>query len=331
MDVGVWLYDSNNNNITNNNIKNNAFGIELLSKSKYNKITVNTIENNLFGIGFYNSSNNIIQNNYIKENSEDGIWFNYGSNHNQIIDNNLVNNKFGIDLLSSLKNKISGNNMTNQDIGILLDENCIENQLLRNNFFENENNAWDNGNNIWNSTSEEIGNYWSDYIEKYPDARDNDDNGIWDTPYEISSDNMDNIKYDYYPSVDPISYQPTFKPILNCLQDHTINFGEICEFTFKTIHPLNLQIRYYIDWGDGDFYDSPIFYESGETSEIEQHIYNEKRSYIVRVKSIDENGIESQWSDPWEMSVPKNKNMNHLFINFLENHSILFRILQLLI
>jgi parallel beta-helix repeat protein len=310
MVVGVWLYDSNNINITNNNIQGNDFGIELLSTSDNNRIIVNTIENNLFGFGFYNSSNNIIKNNDIKGNSEDGIWLNYGSNNNRITDNNIENNKFGIDVISSLKNKISGNNFTNQDIGILLNENCNENEIFQNNFFDNENNAWDNGNNIWNSTSEEMGNYWNDYLEKYPNAEDNDNDGIWDTPYKISSNNMNVLQYDHYPSVVPISYQPIFKPILNCLQGHTCTPGEICEFTFITIHPFNLQIRYYINWGDGNFYDSQTFYNSGETSDIEQHVYNEKGNYIVRVKAIDETGIESEWSDPWEMSVPKNKSIN---------------------
>jgi parallel beta-helix repeat protein len=317
MDVGVWLYDSNNNHIINNSISGNAFGIELLSTSEDNRITTNSIESNLFGIGFYNSSNNIIKNNEINENSEDGIWLNYGSNNNEIKYNNIENNKFGIDVISSLKNKISGNNLTNQDIGVLLDENCIKNVIIKNNFFENDNNAWDNGNNIWNDSSVEIGNYWSDYKEKYPDVVDNNYDGIWDSPYLISSDSINNIKYDQFPSVNPISYQIYFKPILNCLQGHTCTPGEICEFTFNTIHPLNLQVRYYIDWGDGNFYDSKTFYNSGETSDIEQHIYNEKGNYIVRVKAIDETGMESEWSDPWEMSVPKNKSINEfkLLIN----------------
>ena len=36
------------------------------------------------------------------------------------------------------------------------------------------------------------GNYWSDYKEKYPDAKKQPFKGIWDTPYEIEGgDNKD--------------------------------------------------------------------------------------------------------------------------------------------
>jgi nitrous oxidase accessory protein NosD len=34
-----------------------------------------------------------------------------------------------------------------------------------------------------------LGNYWSDYEEKYPDAEEIDTTGIWDTPYRIGRDN----------------------------------------------------------------------------------------------------------------------------------------------
>ena len=57
-----------------------------------------------------------------------------------------------------------------------------------------------NSTNIWNSTSKitytyngntytnYLGNYWDDYKEKYPEAEEIDECGIWDTPYSIDSD-----------------------------------------------------------------------------------------------------------------------------------------------
>ena len=42
-------------------------------------------------------------------------------------------------------------------------------------------NARDDTINQWDNES--VGNYWDDYIEKHPDARQID--GIWDTPYNI--------------------------------------------------------------------------------------------------------------------------------------------------
>ena len=36
------------------------------------------------------------------------------------------------------------------------------------------------------------GNYWSDYGDKYPNAEEIDELGLWDTAYVINSNNQDN-------------------------------------------------------------------------------------------------------------------------------------------
>jgi len=56
--------------------------------------------------------------------------------------------------------------------------------------------------NIWNSSN--LGNYWDNYKTRYPDAKEVGNIGIWDTPYTISSNNVDN-----YPLVKPFeNYTP---------------------------------------------------------------------------------------------------------------------------
>jgi hypothetical protein len=50
-------------------------------------------------------------------------------------------------------------------------------------------NFWDNGS---------MGNYWSDYLTKYPNASEIGNTGIGDTPYVINADNVD-----YYPLMYP--------------------------------------------------------------------------------------------------------------------------------
>ena len=50
-------------------------------------------------------------------------------------------------------------------------------------------NFWDNGS---------VGNYWSDYAERYPNASELGSTGIVDTPYVIDADNVD-----YYPLMYP--------------------------------------------------------------------------------------------------------------------------------
>jgi hypothetical protein len=78
------------------------------------------------------------------------------------------------------------------------------------------------GGNIFNSSSKitytynektytnYLGNYWSDYKEKYPDAEEIDGTGIWDIPYSINSDK------DNYPLKEP--FQNYFKPSININQ-----------------------------------------------------------------------------------------------------------------
>jgi len=39
-----------------------------------------------------------------------------------------------------------------------------------------------------------VGNYWSDYLTKYPNATFVDSSGVWNTPYVIDANNTD-----YYP------------------------------------------------------------------------------------------------------------------------------------
>ncbi len=55
---------------------------------------------------------------------------------------------------------------------------------------ENMHSVWDNGS---------VGNYWSDYLTKYPNASEIGDTGIGDTPYVIDANNID-----HYPLMFPI-------------------------------------------------------------------------------------------------------------------------------
>ncbi|MHA1485387.1 MAG: Zn-dependent exopeptidase M28, partial [Candidatus Thorarchaeota archaeon] len=85
--------------------------------------------------------------------------------------------------------------------------------------------------------------------------------------------------------------------------------------------------RYYVDWGDSEYLDSQTFYDSGEVVEY-QHVFDEKGLYEIKVKAINKDGRVSDWSDPWEMTVPKNKMINHPFQKFLEQHPHLFPLLR---
>jgi hypothetical protein len=69
--------------------------------------------------------------------------------------------------------------------------------------------------NIWNSPEEltytyngithtnHLGNYWDDFVDRYPDAEEIDATGIWNTPYEIDGDS------DNYPLMEPFENYST--------------------------------------------------------------------------------------------------------------------------
>ena len=54
----------------------------------------------------------------------------------------------------------------------------------------------------------------------------------------------------------------------------------------------------------------------------------EEGNYEVKVRSIDEYGAESEWSDPLIVSMPRNKAINIPILKFLENHPHMFPILR---
>ncbi|MEA1938927.1 MAG: NosD domain-containing protein, partial [Pseudomonadota bacterium] len=109
-------------------------------------------------------------------------------------------------------NLITNNNVSNnsrvfpfdfppsQGTGIYL-LNSSNNKIYLNNFINNYANVHPSDlANIWESTegitygyrgttyTNNLGNYWDDYEEKYPDAEEIDATGIWDTPYSIDRD-----------------------------------------------------------------------------------------------------------------------------------------------
>jgi choloylglycine hydrolase len=72
---------------------------------------------------------------------------------------------------------------------------------------------------------------------------------------------------------------------------------------------------YNFDWGDGTDSGWIGYYEQGEICST-THIWAEEGNYEIRVKTKDIYGLESEWSDPLFVSMPKNKKINLLNIDF---------------
>ncbi|KAF5434952.1 CASH domain-dontaining protein [Candidatus Methanophagaceae archaeon] len=205
--IGISISHSRDNTITGNNASNNEGGISLTSSCN-NTITGNNANNNLDGISLSSSCNNTITGNNASNNWY-GISLRYSSN-NIIATNTASNNNwYGIILRDSRNNTIKGNTASNNRYGIW-PGHSNSNKNYFNIFINNTNNVYSfNSTNVWNSTDEitytyngstytnYLGNYWSDYKEKYPEAEEINGYGIWDMQYSIGADR------DNYPLIQP--------------------------------------------------------------------------------------------------------------------------------
>jgi parallel beta-helix repeat protein len=189
---------SSENKITNNIISNAEQGIFLDRFTINNNITFNSISNIDGGIVLEDSDSNYISNNYVSSSNIYGIFL--STSFSNIISYNILSeNYYGLRILgsNSKNNEIFGNVFSNNTRGLLCCCSANNNLIYYNNFKQNsEYSANDEVENIWNNES--IGNYWDDYIDKYPNA--NQTNGIWDIPYSIPKLDSE----DRFPLVNPI-------------------------------------------------------------------------------------------------------------------------------
>ncbi|MDD3041855.1 MAG: NosD domain-containing protein, partial [Methanosarcinaceae archaeon] len=167
---GVFLEDSSDNRLSGNNVSNNSEGIKLdglcsrntlkenraFGNSKgllfrfttSNLFRANNISFNEYGLIFISSNNNILNDSFVKFNSECGLSLE-NSEHNTIY-NNLFNNT---------KNAEDDNQ--DKDSGNIWNVSIIESKT---NIYEGSNTG---------------GNYWSDY-----QGNDSDGDGFGDKPYK---------------------------------------------------------------------------------------------------------------------------------------------------
>jgi len=230
-DQGGVLIQSNHNHISNCTMTKGVHGIDI--RGTHNVIrdcyifkTYNPHQYGHAAIWITMADDNLIDRCIIFDNSPEGGA--YGSDYGIKIVNNANNNIITRCTILNHRGR-----------GITTWNNCYNNVIYYNNFALNNPNAlnqkdcdnnWDNGS---------YGNYWDDYLERYPEA--NQTNGIWNTPYYVGTNNYDNyplvslieIDYAYIPDIFPIAYfdyEPSI-PIVN----ETIRFNASRSFDFRNI------------------------------------------------------------------------------------------------
>jgi parallel beta-helix repeat protein len=247
LDDGLYLNNSNGNNITGNDISNIDVaddGINLYYSNE-NRINDNTIFSCNHGIYLYQSDRNNITGNSVSSNSEEGIYLEL-SDKNNITLNDIPNNNYGIGLISSSNNNITNNDVCLNDnngiyLGSSLNNNItcnnvssngygtylffsFNNRIYHNNFINNKNQAYDNTNNgnQWDNGYPSGGNYWSDFDETNEGAYDDfkgpkqnvpRSDGIVDNGTIVGGGKnpyvIDGDSRDNYPLIGPYPYFPT--------------------------------------------------------------------------------------------------------------------------
>jgi len=91
--------------------------------------------------------------------------------------------------------------------------------------------------------------------------------------------------------------------------------GMSYSYSSSTIDPDGDNIYYWFDWGDGTNSGWKGPYSSGQTV-IESHTWNIQGSYSIKVRSKDDGGLESVWSDSLPITMPKMRffNNDHFFV-----------------
>jgi parallel beta-helix repeat protein len=187
----------------------------------YGAFNNNTITNNVFSgnyqaIALY-ADDYVISENSISGSSDVAILVDTAAlrsqgDNNLITQNQITNNNGALDILKSNGTTITENNIANNALILTLasltayGNDAGFQMLFLNNFVNNTQTLlipfagpivvgvvplspagqWDNGS---------VGNYWVDYLSRYPNATEIDHSGIGDTPYEIVDSGPYSISY----------------------------------------------------------------------------------------------------------------------------------------
>lgn len=164
------------------------------------------IKNTRMGIWSYSSSNNKFENISLINNSYYGMYL-YSSSNSNIIDHcvfykNEATSGYALRIKTSKNNIVKNSYFGENNRGLYFCCGARDNIVYDNTFENNYQwNARDDVGNRWYNGVELSGNYWDDYH-----GVDEDNDGIGDTPYNVSSGSA---RQDSFPLMQPrITYSP---------------------------------------------------------------------------------------------------------------------------
>ena len=138
---GIYLTGSSNyilkNTVSNNTLHGIYVGRNRISTlTKRNLISENVVSNNTWGITLDHSDLNVVVDNYVDNNKENGIYLN-NSDYTYVLRNNITNNYHGINTINSNRNQVSTNRVTDNYYGVSI-TNSHNNDIINNTFHDNE-------------------------------------------------------------------------------------------------------------------------------------------------------------------------------------------------
>jgi len=287
---GVWsnnvVYINANNviirNITIQNSNHQLSGIHL-GGSQHCEIIECEIWNNGNGINIDSSYSNIIRNNTINSNVNNGILIEDGGG-NHIENNNISINGNGILFDGGGLNHIFNNNITrNSGIGINNSLQLWDNYIYHNNIIYNTIQVLDDYNKVWNS-SLGMGNYWSDYsgLDNGNNGRKKGDN--------IGDTNVPHHGVDEYPYLHSLGWFCPISPDLQKLDNYSSD--GIYSVVWNPSHraeSYELEEDSHIDFSSPE-----LLYAGIDTNfQIEGRLNG---TYYYRVRGVNQYG-PSTWSD----------------------------------
>jgi hypothetical protein len=142
----------------------------------------------------------------------------------------------------------------------------------------------------------------------------------------IGADGDDTYKGSAYVFIKESENQPPGIPTIT--GETNGDAGTEYEYTFNAVDPDSDNVKYHIDWDDGDT-ETTDFFSSGTDVKV-KHTWTNQDTYIIRVTAEDTNGLIGP-EGTLSVTMPRNKIINRPLLQLLQSYPILFPILRQLL